>query len=152
MHLVTFHHWGWKTPLNVFAMYLGDSEFIPAGSQPLTSSGQRACLSSWLRVTWDKSPPARTAGVPWGWREGWRKAAQGSPVTGRNKIKTTGLFCDIFRLLNGNLLLRCIFHLRVVFCVSMSRCCHTTQCMPVLCRTVENRPLDCRTLENRPLD
>lgn len=70
-------------------MYLADCEFIPAGNQPLTLWGQRAGLSSGLLLTWDKSPPARTAGVRWGWREGWRKAAQGSPVTEGTHTKIT---------------------------------------------------------------
>lgn len=42
---------------------LADSELLPADNQPLTSGGQRACLFSGPRVTWDKSLPARTAGV-----------------------------------------------------------------------------------------
>lgn len=93
------------------------SEYIPAGSRPLASWGQRACPSYGLPVTWDKSPPARTAGVHWGWRGGWRKATQGSPVKrgggGQNRKQVMLVshsmpqLCDVFHLLHGNLLHVC---------------------------------------------
>ena len=49
--------------MNMCGLYPADSELIPADNQPLTSWGQRAALSGGLPVTWDKSPPARRAGV-----------------------------------------------------------------------------------------
>lgn len=53
----------YKCTLQLHCKPLADCEFIPADSRPLTSWGQRACLSSGPPLTWGKSPLARTAGV-----------------------------------------------------------------------------------------
>lgn len=121
-------------------MYLANSEFSPAGNQPLTPWGQRDGLCSGLLLTWDKSPPARTAGVRWGWREGQRKAVQGSPVTGERKDKYH------IRVVNTPALSYfpssqwksvALLHFPRVCCVSKSRCSRCDyQCMSVVCRTV----------------
>lgn len=103
-----------------------DSEFIPAGNQPLTSWGQRACLSCGLPLTWDKSRLARKAGVQWGWREGWRKAPRASPVTAgsQDKIKHHSVKAElpcsvIFSVFSMEICSMCfIFHLCVLYSVS----------------------------------
>ncbi len=121
---------GRNASLNVFVLHVADSEFIPPGSRPLTSWGQRACVSAAPRLAWEKSPPARTAGVQRGWRGGWRKAAQASPVTAgsQTKIKVIVLKLNltrfvIFSVFSVEICMCCIFHLSAVFCISLSVCC-----------------------------
>lgn len=108
------------------------SKYIPAGSRPLASWGQKACPSCGLPVTWDKSPPAKTSGVHWGWRWGWRKAARRSPVKGREGGSEQEIGIAGFTF-NASALwdfpspawkpAACMFHSCVVFCVSQSGCC-----------------------------
>lgn len=127
-------------------------EILPADIQLLTSWGQRACLSSALHATWGIWPLARTAGVQWEWRAGWRKAARGSPGAedsqNKNKKNHSGevkLLCIL--IFSGLTVEMChMLHfpfVRFVFCIILSGCScsgYVSQCVSVVCRTVENGP------------
>lgn len=133
------------------------SEYIPAGSRPLASWGQRACPSYGLPVTWDKSPPARTSGVHWGWREGWRKAAQRSPVKRREGGIRTGnrygwfhIQCLSFVIFSISCMETCCMYVPLVCCILCKSERMLCQSMTVVCKIVANKSSDCRAVENRP--